>query len=133
MSAIFAPQMLSLKKDQRFLMIIVLFSLATVNITFKTWFIQFTLMNVSWTSFSFLVFFICFWLRYTTAVCKSICLPDLPRKVGYPKYISGTKIPASKVLVCILFALNCFKLSLQVLNYLGWLNEILFVFPYKKI
>ena len=66
-------------------------------------------------------------------LCKSICLPDLPRKVGYPKYVSGTKIAASKVLVFILFTLYCFKLSLQVLNYLGRLNEILFVFPYKKI
>ena len=53
--------------------------------------------------------------------------------MGYPKYISGTKIAASKVLVFILFALYCFKLSLQVLNYLGWLNETLFVFPFKKI
>ena len=60
-------------------------------------------------------------------------LTGLTRKVGYPKYISGTKIPASKVLVFILFALYCFKLSLQLLNYFGWLNEILFVFPYKKI
>ena len=47
------------------------------------------------------------------------CLPSLPRKVGYPIYISGTKIPASKVLVFILFSLYCFKLSLQLLNYLG--------------
>ena len=47
------------------------------------------------------------------------CLPSLPRKVGYPKYISGTKIPASKVLVFILFSLYCFKLSFQLLNYLG--------------
>ena len=53
--------------------------------------------------------------------------------MGYPKYISGTKIPASNVLVFILFALYCFKFSLQVLNYLGWLNEILFLFSYKKI
>ena len=53
--------------------------------------------------------------------------------MGYPKYISGTKIAASKVLVFILFALDCFKLSLQVLNYLGWLNETLFVFLFKKI
>ena len=47
------------------------------------------------------------------------CLPGLTRKVGYPKYISGTKIPPIKVLVFILFALYCFKLSLQLLNYLG--------------
>ena len=82
---------------------------------------------------SILVFLICFWLRCATAICESLCFPDLPRKVGYPKYISVTKIGGSKVLVFILFALYCFKLSLKVLNYLGWLNEILFVYPYKKI
>ena len=61
------------------------------------------------------------------------CLPGLPGKVGYPKYISGAKIPASKDLVFILFSLHRFKLSLRLLNYLGWLNEVLFVLLYKKI
>ena len=60
------------------------------------------------------------------------CLPGLHGKVGYPKYISDTKIPANKILVFILFSLYCFKLSLQLLNYLGWLNEVLFVFLDKK-
>ena len=55
-------------------------------------------------------------------------LPGLTRKVGCLKCISYTKMPAG-----ILFALYCFKLYLQWLNYLGWLNETFFVFPYKKI